>query len=97
VMPILSVPMLIPSVSGLGPRELLAPTLFTVVGVTAETAVLLSLFVFVITRLSGILGAPVYIYATLRDGRLRSKKSQPKTANQSLDEVRDDNSQPLSL
>jgi uncharacterized membrane protein YbhN (UPF0104 family) len=96
VMPILSVPMLIPSLSGLGPRELLAPTLFTVVGLTPETAVSLSLFVFVITRLSGVLGAPVYIYATLRDGRVWPNKQHSETVKPSLDEVPDD-SQPFSL
>jgi uncharacterized protein (TIRG00374 family) len=83
VMPILSVPLLIPSVSGLGPRELLAPTLFTVVGMSPETAVTLSLFVFVITRLTGIAGAPIYLYTILRNGRRRrNNESQDNIKHQ---------------
>jgi hypothetical protein len=74
VMPILSIPLLVPSISGLGPRELLAPTLFAVVGMSAETAVSLSLLVFVINRLSGLFGAPLYLYTTLRESR--SRRSQ---------------------
>lgn len=61
IMPLLSVPLLIPSFSGLGPRELLVPTLFAGVGVTAETAVSISLLVFAVTRVSGLLGAPIYL------------------------------------
>lgn len=71
VMPILAVPLLLPSISGLGPRELLAPTLFAVVGVSAEVAVSLSLLVFVINRLSGLMGAPMYLFAALREGKTR--------------------------
>ncbi len=69
IMPILSVPLLIPSVSGLGPRELLAPTLFAVVGITPEAAVSISFLVFIITRLAGLLGAPIYVYTTMRGTR----------------------------
>jgi hypothetical protein len=71
VMPLLSVPLLIPSVSGLGPRELLSPIIFGIAGMTAETAVSLSLLIFFITRFTSLLGAPVYIWTTIRDGRLR--------------------------
>lgn len=81
VMPILSVPLLIPSIGGLGPRELLAPTLFAVVGMTAEAAVSLSFLVFVINRLSGLMGAPVYIYATIRDGRRKRDHSSERLTN----------------
>jgi uncharacterized membrane protein YbhN (UPF0104 family) len=71
VMPLLSVPLLIPSVSGLGPRELLAPVIFGIAGMTVEAAVSLSLLIFVITRLSSLLGAPLYIWSTVRKGRTR--------------------------
>lgn len=76
IMPILAVPLLLPSISGLGPRELLAPTLFAMAGVSAEIAVSVSLLVFIITRLTGLFGAPVYIYSTIRDGRARKESDQ---------------------
>ena len=76
IMPILSVPLLLPSISGLGPRELLAPTLFAMVGVSPEIAVSVSLLVFIITRLTGLLGAPVYVYSTMRDGRANRKSDR---------------------
>jgi hypothetical protein len=69
VVPILSVLLLIPSVSGLGPREMMAPMLFASVGLTGETAVSLSFLVFLTVRFSGLLGAPIYLWTTIRDGR----------------------------
>mgnify|MGYP001274496060 CR=1 FL=1 len=75
VVPVLSVLLLIPSVSGLGTNEMAAPTLFAAAGVTAETAVALSLLNFLAVRLSGILGAPVYLWATVRDGRRAKAQS----------------------
>ncbi len=72
VMPLLAVPLLIPSIGGLGPRETLVPILFETVGVAAGTAVAISLLVFAITRASGLLGAPLYLYSLFR------KKSSPK-------------------
>lgn len=77
IIPILSVLTLVPSVSGLGPREALAPLLFAASGVNAETAVSLSFLVFLTLRLSGILGAPIYLWATIRDGR----KTKPPAEN----------------
>ncbi len=74
IMPILSVPLLIPSISGLGPRELLAPTLFKVVGLTPELSISLSLLVFIINRLTSLLGGLIYIYITIRDNRLNAEK-----------------------
>lgn len=71
VMPLLSIPLLIPSIAGLGPRELLAPLLFEAVGMSAETAVSLSVLVFAINRLAGLFGAPVYIYSSLRESRAK--------------------------
>jgi uncharacterized protein (TIRG00374 family) len=67
VVPILSLAMLIPSIGGLGVREFLAPALFAGAGLSPEQAIALTLLVFALERLSGLLGAPVYIYATLRD------------------------------
>ncbi len=66
VIPVLSVALLIPSISGLGPRELLAPTLFAAAGVSAETAVSLSLIIFILMRIASLLGAPLYLISLFR-------------------------------
>ncbi|MGB0383686.1 MAG: lysylphosphatidylglycerol synthase transmembrane domain-containing protein [Ardenticatenaceae bacterium] len=66
VVPILSIALLIPSVGGLGVRETLAPMLFVSAGLTAESAVALSLLVFIILRLSSLVGAPIYLWSALR-------------------------------
>lgn len=69
VVPMLSALQLLPSVSGLGPNQAVAPALFVTAGVEAETAVALSFLVFVIVRLAGLVGAPVYLTMTLRRGK----------------------------
>jgi uncharacterized membrane protein YbhN (UPF0104 family) len=67
VVPILSLVMLIPSIGGLGVRELIAPLLFAPAGLSPEQAIALSLLVFALERISGLLGGPLYIYTTIRD------------------------------
>ena len=67
VVPLLSLSLLIPSIGGLGVREFLAPVLFAGAGLSPEQAIALTLLVFLLERISGLLGGPVYIYATLRD------------------------------
>lgn len=74
VVPILSVALLVPSVSGLGVREYMAPLLFAGAGVEAGTAVAISLLVTVILRLTSLLGAPIYFFSTLR----QKQKTTPK-------------------
>ncbi len=66
VIPFLSLAILLPSIGGLGIREGLAPLLFASAGLSSPQAVALTLLVFAIERLSGILGAPVYIFSTLQ-------------------------------
>ncbi len=66
VVPVFSVALLVPSFSGLGVREYMAPLLFAGAGVEAGTAVAISLLVFLVMRLSSLLGAPIYIISTLR-------------------------------
>ena len=73
VIPFLSLAILLPSIGGLGIREGLAPLLFASAGLSSEQAVALTLLVFAIERLSGFLGAPIYIIDTLR----RSRQKQP--------------------
>lgn len=66
VVPIWSVALLVPSIGGLGVREALTPMLFAGAGVAQETAVALSILLFMLTRLSSLSGAPVYLYGLLR-------------------------------
>lgn len=66
VVPMLSALLLLPSVSGLGPNQAVAPALFATAGVEAETAVALSFLVFIVMHLAGILGAPVYLWMAVR-------------------------------
>ncbi len=70
VIPFLSLAILLPSIGGLGIREGLAPLLFASARLSSEQAVALTLLVFAIERLSGLLGAPVYIFTTVQ----RSKR-----------------------
>ncbi len=75
VIPILSISLLVPSVGGLGPRELVAPTLFAS-QLSSDQAVALSLLVFVLQRLSGLIGGPIYLLMLLRDrGSSRERRS----------------------
>jgi hypothetical protein len=80
LMPFLSIPLLVPSIAGLGPRELVAPAVLGVSGMTAEAAVSLSLLVFVVTRLSGLVGAPIYFWVTIRDSEWREKIVKRRSA-----------------
>lgn len=66
VVPILSVALLVPSVSGLGVREYMAPLLFAGAGVEAGSAVAISLLVTVVLRVTSLLGAPIYFFSTVR-------------------------------
>jgi uncharacterized membrane protein YbhN (UPF0104 family) len=66
VVPLLSIALLVPSVGGLGVRETLAPILFVAAPLSPEAAVALSLLVFIILRLSSLVGAPVYVLSALR-------------------------------
>lgn len=64
--PLLSLALLAPSISGLGVRESLAPLLLMGAGISAESAVALSLTEFVLLRLVSLLGAPVYLWGRQR-------------------------------
>jgi uncharacterized membrane protein YbhN (UPF0104 family) len=69
IVPIMSVALLVPSISGLGVREYLAPILFAGAGVDRAPAIAVSLLVFANMRVSSLLGAPTYILSTLRQKR----------------------------
>jgi len=75
VVPILSVALLVPSISGLGVRELLAGPLFEAAGLVAAQAVALSLLVWLLMRTVSLMGAPIYIVATIRENRSRPPQS----------------------
>jgi uncharacterized membrane protein YbhN (UPF0104 family) len=83
VVPILSLALLVPSIGGLGVRELLAPYLLGSASLAASDAaaqaVALSLLVFIIMRLASLLGAPVYIFSTLRRGRRNSIEAREES------------------
>ena len=75
VIPILSISLLVPSVSGLGVRENIAPFLFAPVGLSGEEAAALSFLVFLLMRIASLFGAPVYIISLLRQNQ--AKKIEP--------------------
>ena len=66
IIPLLSLALLVPSFSGLGVREALAPMLLAGAGVTSEEAVALSLTVLVLLRITSLLGAPIYLLQMMR-------------------------------
>ncbi len=76
--PLMALAFLLPSIGGLGIREYLASLLFVSAGLTPAEAVTLSLLVFAIERLSGLLGAPIYIYTVLRGSNGRQRSASPK-------------------
>jgi len=75
VVPILSVALLVPSISGLGVNETLAPLLFAGAGLAPAQAVPLSLLVFILVRLAGLFGAPIYLISTIRAGQAKREQS----------------------
>ena len=83
VVPILSVALLVPSMSGLGVREYMAPLLFAGAGVEAGAAVALSLLVTLVLRLTSLLGAPTYIVSTIRKRRERVLETAATSADES--------------
>lgn len=80
IMPLAALPLLIPSFAGFGPREMIIPTLYQSVGVSADTAVAMALIVFTITRLSGLVGAPLYLISLIRSSL--AKRNESNLANQ---------------
>jgi hypothetical protein len=81
VVPILSVALLVPSIGGLGVRELLAGPLFEAAGLASAQAVALSLLVWLLMRAVSLLGAPIYILATLRENRAASRPPDQRPAD----------------
>ena len=75
VVPIMSLALLVPSISGIGVRESIAGPLFAAAGLAGSTAVVLSLLVRVITIAVSLLGAPIYLLSTIRGSRLSENKS----------------------
>jgi uncharacterized membrane protein YbhN (UPF0104 family) len=79
VVPILSVALLVPSIGGLGVRELIAGPLFASANLRGAEAVALSLLVWLIMRAVSLLGAPVYVAATVRENRKQRAETVEKT------------------
>ncbi|MEJ2746702.1 MAG: lysylphosphatidylglycerol synthase domain-containing protein, partial [Anaerolineae bacterium] len=74
VIPILSITLLVPSVSGLGVRENVAPFLFAAAGLASEEAAALSFLVFILMRVGSLIGAPIYL-ASLWQQRIQQTAS----------------------
>jgi glycosyltransferase 2 family protein len=72
VVPIFAVALLVPTFGGIGAPEALAAPLYGAAGVDASTAVAIALAVALLMRLSGLLGAPIYLWSSFR-------KKQPPT------------------
>jgi uncharacterized protein (TIRG00374 family) len=83
VIPILSIVLLVPSVSGLGVRESIAPYLYLPAGLTGEEAAALSFFVFILTRISSLFGAPVYLVSILQ--QRTTQEMNPSTEGKAHD------------
>lgn len=73
VVPVFAVALLIPSIGGLGPREMLSPSLYAGAGLDAEASVAISLIVFIMMRLSSLMGGLVYVYRIVVEGRKAAK------------------------
>lgn len=69
VVPVFAVALMIPSVGGLGPREMLAPSLYAGAGLGTEASVAITLIVYLMLRMSSLLGGLVYIYRIVIEGR----------------------------
>ncbi len=67
--PLLSLSLLVPSVGGLGVREVVAQLLFAAAGLGPAEAAALSLLEFTLLRLTGLLGAPAYLWTAWRERR----------------------------
>jgi uncharacterized protein (TIRG00374 family) len=76
VVPIMSLALLVPSISGIGVRESIAGPLFAAAGLAGSTAVVLSLLVRVITLAVSLIGAPIYLLSTIRESRQAKQRSQ---------------------
>lgn len=76
VVPIMALALLIPSIGGLGVRETIAPIMFNGAGIGPEAAVAIALLVFALERVASLLGAPVYIYTSIRDARIQRKSDE---------------------
>jgi len=76
VVPMMSIALLVPSISGLGVRESIAGPLFNAAGLANSTAVVLSMLVRVILLVVSLLGAPIYLISTIREGRHQAATSE---------------------
>lgn len=70
--PVMSLALMAPSIGGLGVRELIAPAIFAASHIGDAQAVSLSFLVFILERLSGLVGAPLYLLANWRRDKIKS-------------------------
>ena len=72
--PIMVLVTLMPSIGGLGVRESLAPLLLGAAGLAGGEAIALTLLVFVVERIAGLLGAPIYLFSIFSGNRNKSER-----------------------
>ena len=77
--PIVSLSLLVPSVGGLGVRELTYVGLFGLVGVPEEQAFALGILIYAVTFVSGLIGGLIYLVQGLRTARRAPPPSTPAT------------------
>ncbi|MCA9982049.1 MAG: flippase-like domain-containing protein [Anaerolineales bacterium] len=75
VVPIFAVALLVPTFGGIGVREALAGPLYAAAGLDPATAVAVALAVTLLLRLAGLLGAPIYVWTTIRKKRATSQQT----------------------
>ena len=77
--PLVSLSLLVPSVGGLGVRELTYVGLFGLIGVPEEQAFALGILIYAVTFVTGLIGGLIYLLQGLRAARGARQTSTPAT------------------
>ena len=77
--PLVSLSLLVPSVGGLGVRELTYVGLFALIGVPEEQAFALGILIYAVTFVTGLIGGLIYLVQGLRTARNARHPTHPAT------------------
>lgn len=77
--PLVSLSLLVPSVGGLGVRELTYVGLFALIGVPEEQAFALGILIYAVTFVTGLIGGLIYLVQGLRTARSARHPTHPAT------------------